>query len=108
MDLPKPPDPQLDPVGYLRSIGSVRERSKIVTEKAVKNQLNHFDVDMRKFPDVVAFVSNIIKVRITAELLSECLACVSVPDSVWTRSRSEMERDAHACGRRSPWKRAKD
>ena len=63
IDLPRPPDPQLDPAGYLRSLGSVRERSKIVTEKAFKNQLNHFDVDMAKFPDVVSFVSNIIKVR---------------------------------------------
>ncbi|KAK1760158.1 hypothetical protein QBC47DRAFT_419099 [Echria macrotheca] len=61
MELPRGPDPQLDPAGYLRSLGAVRERSKIVTDKALKNDLHHFDVDMRKFEDVVSFVSNIIK-----------------------------------------------
>ncbi|KAF6824457.1 Uracil catabolism protein 4 [Colletotrichum musicola] len=61
VDLPRPPDPQLDPAGYLRSLGAVRERSRIVTEKALRNELKHFDVDMRKFPDVVSFVSQIIK-----------------------------------------------
>ncbi|CCC11234.1 unnamed protein product [Sordaria macrospora k-hell] len=61
IDIPKPPDPQLDPVGYLRSLGAVRERCKIVTEKALRNELNHFDVDMHKFEDVVSFVANIIK-----------------------------------------------
>jgi hypothetical protein len=62
IDMPRPPDPQLDPAGYLRSLGAVRERSKVVTEKAYRNQLHHFDVDMDKFDDVVSFVSNIIKV----------------------------------------------
>jgi hypothetical protein len=62
-DLPKPPDPALDPVGYLKNLAAVRERSKIVTEKAVNDDLNHFDVDMGKFGDVVTFVSQIIKVR---------------------------------------------
>ncbi|KAI1505834.1 hypothetical protein F5X99DRAFT_218630 [Biscogniauxia marginata] len=61
VNLPKPPDPSLDAAGYLRSLGSVRERSKIVTEKALKNRLNHFDVDLDKFPDVVTFVCGIIK-----------------------------------------------
>lgn len=61
IDMPKPPDPQLDPVGYLRSLGAVRARSKIVTDKALRNELNHFDVDMSKFGDVVSFVANIIK-----------------------------------------------
>jgi hypothetical protein len=62
IDLPRPPDPQLDPAGYLRSLGAVRERSKIVTDKALRNELKHFDVDMSKFPDVVTFVTGIIKV----------------------------------------------
>lgn len=62
IDLPRPPDPQLDPAGYLRSLGAVRERSKIVTDKALRNELKHFDVDMGKFPDVVTFVTGIIKV----------------------------------------------
>lgn len=59
--MPRPPDPQLDPAGYLRSLGAVRERCKIVTAKAYRDELHHFDVDMRKFPDVVSFVANIIK-----------------------------------------------
>ena len=63
VDLPKPPDPHLDPAAYLRSLGAVRERSKIVTEKALRNKLSHFDVDISKFPDVVSFVCGIIKVR---------------------------------------------
>ncbi|KAK4464780.1 hypothetical protein QBC42DRAFT_294835 [Cladorrhinum samala] len=61
IDMPRPPDPQLDPVGYLRSLGAVRERCKIVSAKAYRNELKHFDVDMRKFADVVSFVANIIK-----------------------------------------------
>ncbi|KAK4201988.1 hypothetical protein QBC40DRAFT_222183 [Triangularia verruculosa] len=61
VDMPRPPDPQLDPAGYLRSIGAVRERCQIVWSKALKNDLRHFDVDMAKFPDVVSFVANIIK-----------------------------------------------
>jgi len=62
VNLPKPPDPSLDAAGYLRSLGSVRERCKIVTEKALANRLNHFDVDLDRFPDVVNFVCRIIKV----------------------------------------------
>ncbi|KAK0720153.1 hypothetical protein B0H67DRAFT_486877 [Lasiosphaeris hirsuta] len=61
IDLPRAPDPQLDPAGYLRSLGAVRERSKIVTDKALQDDLRHFDVDMTKFSDVVTFVANIIK-----------------------------------------------
>lgn len=61
--LPKAPDPTLDPAGYLRSIYAVRERSKLVLEKAKKNQLKHFTVDMSKFGDVASFVVSIIKVR---------------------------------------------
>lgn len=40
----------------------MRERSKIVTDKALRNELLHFDVDMTKFSDVVTFVARIIKV----------------------------------------------
>lgn len=64
VDLPKPPDPELDPAGYLRNLGAVRERCRIITTKAVKNELRHFDVDMSKFPEVVSFVASIIKVCI--------------------------------------------
>jgi len=61
VDLPKPPDPQLDPIGYLRSLNAVRDRCMILTTKAVRNELRHFDVDMSKFDDVVTFVAQIIK-----------------------------------------------
>ncbi|CAK7268803.1 hypothetical protein SEPCBS57363_003277 [Sporothrix epigloea] len=61
VDLPRPPDPALDPAGYLRSLNAVRERSRIVSDKALRDELNHFDVDMTKFPDVVSFVGQIIK-----------------------------------------------
>ncbi|KAH6658725.1 hypothetical protein BKA67DRAFT_220491 [Truncatella angustata] len=61
VDMPKPPDPNLDPAAYLRSLGAVRERSKIVTDKALHNSLHHFDVDMSLFPGVVSFVCGIIK-----------------------------------------------
>lgn len=62
--LPKAPDPTLDPAGYLRSIYAVRDRSRLVLEKAKKNQLKHFTVDMTKFGDVASFVVSIIKVRL--------------------------------------------
>lgn len=59
--LPKAPDPALDPAGYLRSIYAVRERSKLVLEKAKANQLKHFTVDMSKFQDTAGYVVSIIK-----------------------------------------------
>lgn len=62
--MPKSPDPRVDPAGYLRSIGAVRERCGLILEKAKKNELNHFNVDMDKFDDTVKFVISIIKVRI--------------------------------------------
>jgi hypothetical protein len=62
VDLPRPPDPQLDPVGYLRSLGAVRDRSQLILDKAKRNKLNHFDVDFSKFTNVVTFVSGLIKV----------------------------------------------
>jgi len=60
--LPRAPDPNLDPAGYLRSIYAVRERSRLVLEKAKKNQLKHFNVDMSKFKDTANYVVMIIKV----------------------------------------------
>ena len=61
--LPKAPDPNLDPAGYLRSIYAVRERSRLVLDKAKRNQLRHFTVDMSKFADTANYVVAIIKVR---------------------------------------------
>ncbi|KAK3200923.1 hypothetical protein GRF29_213g410401 [Pseudopithomyces chartarum] len=61
--LPKAPDPTLDPAGYLRSIYAVRERTRLVLEKARKNQLKHFTVDMSKFQDTATYVVAIIKLH---------------------------------------------
>jgi Protein of unknown function (DUF1688) len=57
-----PPDPKVDPVGYLRSLNAVRERSAVVMEKAKKNELLHFDVDWDKMNQTVKWVLGIIKV----------------------------------------------
>jgi hypothetical protein len=59
--LPRPPDPNVDPAAYLKSIYAVRERSGIVFEKAKRNQLAHFQVDMSKFPETAGYVVSIIK-----------------------------------------------
>lgn len=58
-----PPDPNLDPAAYLRSIHAVRQRCGLVMEKAKQNQLNHFDVDMSKFQTTAQYIVSIIKVR---------------------------------------------
>ena len=60
--LPAPPDPTLDPAAYLRSINSVRDRTKLVYQRAKRNQLAHFDVDSSKFRDTADYVVSIIKV----------------------------------------------
>jgi len=62
IELPKAPDPSVDPAGYLRSIGAVRERCALVMKKAHRNELKHFEVDMGKFADTTSFVVSIIKV----------------------------------------------
>ncbi|KAI7975338.1 hypothetical protein EIK77_003719 [Talaromyces pinophilus] len=59
----KPPDPNLDPAAYLRSIHAVRERSRIVLQRARADKLTHFDVDMSKFEATASYVVSIIKVR---------------------------------------------
>lgn len=60
--LPKAPDPHIDPAAYLRSIYAVRERSRLVLDKAKRNHLRHFNVDMSKFADTAQYVVSIIKV----------------------------------------------
>lgn len=62
--IPKAPDPNLHPAAYLRSIYAVRERCRLVMEKAKRNQLRHFHVDMSKFAETASFVVSIIKVLI--------------------------------------------
>ena len=78
--LPKAPDPALDPAGYLRSIHAVRERTQLVHEKAKKNQLKHFTVDMTKFSDTAGYVVSIIKVsqlECEVPISSACADCRS-------------------------------
>ena len=59
---PKAPDPSVDPAAYLRSIFSVRERCTLISQKARRNQLKHFDVDMSKWSETAQYVVAIIKV----------------------------------------------
>lgn len=68
--LPRAPDPNVDPAAYLRSIYAVRERCQLVMEKARRNQLRHFHVDMSKFNDTAKFVVSIIKVGDSSAYLS--------------------------------------
>lgn len=62
IELSKPPDPTIDPAGYLRSINSVRERCSLVLKKAKQNELEHFTVDMDQFAETTRFVVSVIKV----------------------------------------------
>ena len=63
VDIPPAPDPKSHPAAYLRSIYAVRQRSRLVFDKARTNRLKHFDVDESKFKDVADYVVSIIKVR---------------------------------------------
>jgi hypothetical protein len=67
VDIPRAPDPAVDPAGYLRSIHAVRERCRIVMELAKANQLKHFDVDMTKMDQTVKWVVGIIRVSKAAD-----------------------------------------
>ncbi|KAI5309603.1 hypothetical protein KEM55_002855 [Ascosphaera atra] len=59
--MPPAPDPNVNPVAYLKSIHAVRDRSKLVMNKAKSNTLNHFDVDHSKFEETAKYVVSIIK-----------------------------------------------
>lgn len=48
-------------VEYLLSLRAVRERCFKVQEAAVKNKLNHFDIDESKLQDMAQFVISFIK-----------------------------------------------
>ncbi|KAJ5992248.1 DUF1688-domain-containing protein [Penicillium sp. IBT 35674x] len=61
MPIANPPDPALDPAAYLRSIHAVRDRANIVLDRAKRNQLNHFDVDLSKLKATASYVVSIIK-----------------------------------------------
>jgi hypothetical protein len=58
----RPVDPAVEPAAYLRSLHAVRQRSRVVFHKALKNELVHFNVDLEKFADTAAYVVAIIKV----------------------------------------------
>lgn len=64
MSVNEPLDPGVDPVAYLRSIKAVRERTRLVLEKAKLNQLTHFVVNLGKFTDTADYVTSIIKVSL--------------------------------------------
>ncbi|KAK9370954.1 hypothetical protein V1509DRAFT_651164 [Lipomyces kononenkoae] len=50
-----------DPAKYLRTLRAVRERARLVMDKAKVNQLTNFDIDFTKFDDAVDFVASIIQ-----------------------------------------------
>ena len=60
--LPKAPDPNLDPVAYLRSIHAVRRNSQRIYDEAKKNQLKHFTVNMDELTALGKYVVSIVKV----------------------------------------------
>ncbi|KGO45623.1 Protein of unknown function DUF1688 [Penicillium expansum] len=79
LPIARPPDPALDPAAYLRSVHAVRERSNIILNKAKKNQLSHFDVDMSKFEATASYVVSIIKVKPgNSTIMGACANMVSL------------------------------
>ncbi|KAK9324130.1 hypothetical protein V1517DRAFT_366310 [Lipomyces orientalis] len=50
-----------DPAVYLRTLPAVRERTRLVMEKAKVNELSNFTVDFAKFDKAVEFVASIIE-----------------------------------------------
>ncbi|CCG83146.1 Conserved fungal protein [Taphrina deformans PYCC 5710] len=56
---PRPIDPNVDPVAYLKSLHSIRERSQKVY--AQRHRLQHFDFHEGNIQNVVKFVLSIIK-----------------------------------------------
>ncbi|KAG0233069.1 hypothetical protein BGW42_006573 [Actinomortierella wolfii] len=48
-------------ISYLRSLPAIRERSERVFQKAKDGELQHFDVDFDKLPDIATFVVALIK-----------------------------------------------
>ncbi|KAK9247378.1 hypothetical protein V1506DRAFT_532502 [Lipomyces tetrasporus] len=50
-----------DTAAYLRTLPAIRERTRLVMEKAKVNELSNFTVDFAKLDKAVEFVANIIK-----------------------------------------------
>lgn len=93
IDIPQPPDQDSKPAQYLRSIYAVRERSRIVLDKAKVDKLNHFDVDLEKFQDTADYVVSIIKVSKCAGLLASMLMHNASVTSHQTSARSHHMAD---------------
>lgn len=68
VEIPRPPDPGLNPAAYLKSIHAVRERSRLIMQRANSNTLNHFDVNMEMFQNTADYVISIIKVGWTRSM----------------------------------------
>jgi hypothetical protein len=60
--LPPPPDPKVDPEGYLTSLQAVRQRSQLVFEKVRRGQGKCFTLDPGQMDHVIKYVVGIIKV----------------------------------------------
>jgi hypothetical protein len=53
-------------INYLLSLGSIRDRAKLVGEAAQAGNLSHFDVDEDKLGSTADFVTSVIKVSHSA------------------------------------------
>jgi hypothetical protein len=60
--LPPPPDPKVDPEGYLTSLQAVRQRSQLVYENVRRGQGKCFTLDPGQLDHVIKYVVGIIKV----------------------------------------------
>jgi hypothetical protein len=49
-------------IKYLLSLGSIRDRAKLVGEAAQAGKLSHFDIDEDKLGSAAEFVTSVIKV----------------------------------------------
>lgn len=99
----KPPDPALDPAAYLRSIHAVRERASIVLDKAKRDELNHFDVDLSKFKATASYVVSIIKV--TTAVDAAALGGMMLTSDCHRETMPPITRTSHhtAAGSTSTW-----
>jgi hypothetical protein len=67
-------------INYLLSLGSIRDRAKLVGEAAQAGNLSHFDVDEDKLGSTADYVTSVIKV---SHLARSC--CFGQGNRVLTR-----------------------
>jgi len=60
--LPSPPNPSIDPEGYLTCLQAVRQRSQLVYDRVRNGKGTCFTMDPTKIDDVIRYVVGIIKV----------------------------------------------